>query len=100
MATKNSTEIDLEEFDHWLSELFIATKAMEYLLKQMPDEKAELSSALTTFRSHLSELLIEGHEYWIGTTISFSIKRLAAMAQRRVARTCAVSGTSRAPAWS
>ena len=86
MAKKHFTEIDTEEFDHWLSELFIVTESMGYVLNLMPDEHTVLSNTLAMFQSRLSDLLIEGHEYWIGTDIAFPIQKLTAVAQQRGGR--------------
>lgn len=86
MAKKRATKIDMQAFDNWLSELFIATEAMEYVLDLMPNEHVVLSNTLAMFQSRLADLLIEGHDRWIGSGIAFPMQRPMAGAQRKGSR--------------
>jgi len=86
MAKQDCTEICAEEFDDWLSELFIVTEAMEYVLDLLPAEHTVLSNALSMFQIRLSELVIEGHDHWSGNNIAFPMQRLTDVAHRRALR--------------
>lgn len=86
MAKQDCTEICADEFDDWLSELFIVTEAMEYVLNLLSAEHTVLSNTLSMFQLRLSELVIEGHDHWSGTGIAFPMQRLADVAHRRASR--------------